>query len=70
MKHAPPGDFVNVSGLDAEPLWVRRSAVDAIGVRGENDSLVVLGNGTQLVAKRTHPNELIGLVLGVDDAED
>lgn len=64
-----PQDFVNISGKEDEPLWVRRGAVDAIGVRGKEDSLVVLSNGTQLVAKGTHPNEVIGLVVGTD-AED
>jgi hypothetical protein len=66
MKHGMPDDFVNISGVSDEPLWVRRGAVDAIGVRGREDSLVVLSNGMQLIAKSTHPNEVIGLVMGVD----
>lgn len=69
MKHALPDDFINVSSEPTEPLWVRRSAVDAVGIHPKG-SLVVLHSGSQLVAKGTHPNEAVQLVvMGHDDPE-
>lgn len=63
---ASPVEMINVSGIDTEPLWVNAWEVAAIGARGKEDSLIVLKSGTQLVAKSIHPNELVGLVVGVD----
>jgi len=60
-------DFINISSVDTEPLWVDRHRVEAIGVHGKG-SLVVMQSGAQLVAKGTHPNELVQLVVeGNDD---
>lgn len=69
MKHAPQTDYVNVSSVSDEPLWVERRRVLAIGVHGKG-SLVVMEGGVQLVAKGTHPNEAVQIVSGVDSAED
>ena len=61
--------FVNVSGLDDEPLWVERGEIAAMGMRGDKDTLIVLkGSGMQLVAKAIHPNVVVQLVSeGNDD---
>ena len=68
---APDPDFVNVSGRADQPLWVERGEIAAIGVRGSEDTLVVLkGSGMQLVAKRIHPNEVVQLVAGGNDDKD
>jgi hypothetical protein len=68
MKHAAQPDLVNISGVDDEPLWVATNEIAAIGVRGKEDSMIVLRGGTQLVAKGMHPNEIIGLVSGADSS--
>lgn len=63
---APDPVLINVSGKDTEPLWVDPYEVAAVGLRGEDSSLIVLkGSGTQLVAKGTHPNEVAQAVCGV-----
>lgn len=66
-----PSDMINVSGVEDQPLWVERSEVAAIGMRGPNDTLIVLRHsGTQLVAKGIHPNEVVQLVAGLGIADD
>lgn len=68
---APEPDFVNVSGVEEEPLWVERNEVAAIGVYGKDGTIVILKNsGFQLKAKGMHPNEVVGLIAGGNDAED
>lgn len=63
---APDPVLINVSGVSDEPLWVVPEEVAAIGMRGKDDTLVVLkGSGTQLVAKGMHPNEVAQAVCGV-----
>jgi len=55
--------MVNVSGRADEPLWVQANEVAAVGVRGKDDSMLVLrGSGMQLIAKGTHPNEVVQLL--------
>lgn len=49
--------MINVSGKEDEPLWVNPFVVDAIGIHGDG-TLLVLGSGVTLVAKRKHPNEV------------
>ena len=62
--------FVNISGVEDEPLWVDPGWVAAVGMRGPEDTLIVLQSGTQLVAKGMHPNEVVQLLAeGNDDPE-
>jgi len=67
---APEPDFVNVSGIADEPLWVERCEIAAIGVFGTDSSMVILKNsGFQLKAKNIHPNEVAQIVAGGNDAD-
>jgi uncharacterized protein YlzI (FlbEa/FlbD family) len=61
--------YINVSGVDDEPLWVDVDEIAAIGVRGANDTAIVLKSGTTIIAKDKHPNEVIGEVMASADPE-
>lgn len=51
--------MVNVSGVDTEPLWVDPKEVAAVGMRGPDDTAIVLLSGTTIIAKGTHPNQVV-----------
>lgn len=67
LKPVEP-DFVNVSGVDEEPLWVERCEIAAVGVFGKDSSMIILkDSGFQLKAKGIHPNEVMGIISGLGD---
>lgn len=60
---SPGPVFVNISGVDSEPLWVQPHEVAAIGVYGDKNTLVVLrSSGKELSARNITPSEVAQLL--------
>ena len=51
--------LVRLDTGDDTCIWVRVDAVDAVGNKGKNDSMVVLRSGVQLAVKGKSPDEVM-----------